>query len=102
MDLRGLNNGDNLLNCPVMIVGAGPAGISTWLHLQREDPCCLPMGANSLSWISSASTNPTIDLMNSIAGGSSRMRRSYINAEPSPELRGCQTHPEADAARARM
>jgi menaquinone-9 beta-reductase len=25
-------------NCPIMIVGAGPAGISTWLHLQKEAP----------------------------------------------------------------
>ncbi len=38
MHLRGLNNGDSLLNCPIMIVGAGPAGISTWLHLQKEAP----------------------------------------------------------------
>jgi flavin-dependent dehydrogenase len=38
MHLRGLKNGDNLLNRPIMIVGAGPAGISTWLHLQQEDP----------------------------------------------------------------
>jgi len=29
---------DNLRSCPIMIVGAGPAGISTWLHLQKESP----------------------------------------------------------------
>jgi flavin-dependent dehydrogenase len=33
-----LNTADTLLNCPIMIVGAGPAGISTWLHLQKEAP----------------------------------------------------------------
>lgn len=38
MHLRGLNNGENLLNCPIMIVGAGPAGISTWLYLQKTAP----------------------------------------------------------------
>ena len=38
MHLRGLNTGDSFLNCPIMIVGAGPAGISTWLHLQKEAP----------------------------------------------------------------
>jgi flavin-dependent dehydrogenase len=38
MPLRELNTGDNLLNCQIMIVGAGPAGISTWLHLKKEAP----------------------------------------------------------------
>lgn len=38
MPLRKLNTGDNLLKCPIMIVGAGPAGISTWRHLQKEAP----------------------------------------------------------------
>jgi flavin-dependent dehydrogenase len=38
MPSRGLNTGDSLSNCPIMIVGAGPAGISTWLHLQKEAP----------------------------------------------------------------
>jgi flavin-dependent dehydrogenase len=38
MHLLGLNSGDNLLNCPIMIVGAGPAGISTWLHLKKYAP----------------------------------------------------------------
>jgi len=38
MHLRGLNSGDSLLNCPIMIVGAGPAGISTWLHLKKYAP----------------------------------------------------------------
>jgi len=38
MPSRGLNTGDNLLNCPIMIVGAGPAGISTWLNLQEQAP----------------------------------------------------------------
>ncbi len=33
-----LNAGDNLLNCLTIIVGAGPAGISTWLHLQKNNP----------------------------------------------------------------
>jgi menaquinone-9 beta-reductase len=30
------NTDGRLLTWPVMIVGAGPAGISTWLHLQKE------------------------------------------------------------------
>jgi flavin-dependent dehydrogenase len=38
MRLQELNTGNNLVNCPIMIVGAGPAGISTWLHLQKESP----------------------------------------------------------------
>jgi flavin-dependent dehydrogenase len=38
MNLRGLNSGNSSLNYPIMIVGAGPAGISTWLHLQKEAP----------------------------------------------------------------
>jgi flavin-dependent dehydrogenase len=38
MPSRGLNTRDALLNCPIIIVGAGPAGISTWLHLQRAAP----------------------------------------------------------------
>ena len=38
MRSRGLNTGENLPNCPTMIVGAGPAGISTWMHLQKEAP----------------------------------------------------------------
>ncbi len=38
MPSRGLNTRDNLLNYPIMIVGAGPAGISTWMHLQKEAP----------------------------------------------------------------
>jgi flavin-dependent dehydrogenase len=38
MPSRELNTADTLLNCPIMIVGAGPAGISTWLHLQKEAP----------------------------------------------------------------
>jgi flavin-dependent dehydrogenase len=29
---------NQLFNSPIMIVGAGPAGISTWLHLQKEAP----------------------------------------------------------------
>lgn len=29
---------DNLLDCEVMIVGGGPAGISTWLHLLKYAP----------------------------------------------------------------
>lgn len=36
--MRRLNTKNSLLNCPIMIVGAGPAGISTWLHLQKEAP----------------------------------------------------------------
>jgi flavin-dependent dehydrogenase len=36
MPSRMLNTGNGLLNCPIMIVGAGPAGISKWLHLQKE------------------------------------------------------------------
>jgi menaquinone-9 beta-reductase len=38
MPSRGLKPTAGLLNCPIMIVGAGPAGISTWLHLQKEAP----------------------------------------------------------------
>jgi menaquinone-9 beta-reductase len=38
MPSRGLNIRDSLLNCPIIIVGAGPAGISTWLHIQKEAP----------------------------------------------------------------
>jgi flavin-dependent dehydrogenase len=38
MTSRELNTGEKLLNCPIMIVGAGPAGISTWLHLQKDAP----------------------------------------------------------------
>jgi flavin-dependent dehydrogenase len=38
MPSRASNTGDGLLNCPIMIVGAGPAGISTWLHLQKYIP----------------------------------------------------------------
>jgi flavin-dependent dehydrogenase len=38
MPSRELNTQDILLNCPIMIVGAGPAGISTWMHLQEEAP----------------------------------------------------------------
>ena len=38
MPSRGLKTADSLLHCPIMIVGAGPAGISTWLHLQKEAP----------------------------------------------------------------
>ncbi len=33
-----LNTKNSFSNCPTMIVGAGPAGISTWLHLQKEAP----------------------------------------------------------------
>ncbi len=36
MHLRGLNSGDSTLNCSIMIVGAGPAGVSTWLHLKKN------------------------------------------------------------------
>jgi menaquinone-9 beta-reductase len=38
MPSRSLNTKERLLNCPIMIVGAGPAGVSTWLHLQKEAP----------------------------------------------------------------
>jgi len=38
MPSRELNTADILLNSQIMIVGAGPAGISTWLHLQKEAP----------------------------------------------------------------
>lgn len=38
MPTRRLNTADSLLRFPIMIVGAGPAGISTWLHLQKEAP----------------------------------------------------------------
>jgi len=38
MPTRRSNTKNSLLNCPIMIVGAGPAGISTWLHLQKEAP----------------------------------------------------------------
>jgi flavin-dependent dehydrogenase len=32
-----LNSANSSLDCAVMIVGGGPAGISTWLHLQKYD-----------------------------------------------------------------
>jgi flavin-dependent dehydrogenase len=38
MPSRAVKIGDNLFNCPIMIVGAGPAGISTWLHLRKYAP----------------------------------------------------------------
>ncbi len=38
MPSRGSKATIGLLNCPIMIVGAGPAGISTWLHLQKVVP----------------------------------------------------------------
>ena len=33
-----LNTEDSALDCAIMIVGGGPAGISTWLHLQKHAP----------------------------------------------------------------
>jgi len=33
-----LNTKDRVLDCTIMIVGGGPAGISTWLHLQKYAP----------------------------------------------------------------
>lgn len=36
--MLGLKSGGSFLDCSIMIVGAGPAGISTWLHLQKEAP----------------------------------------------------------------
>lgn len=38
MVLNNLIAEDAVINCEVMIVGAGPAGISTWLHLQKYAP----------------------------------------------------------------
>jgi len=38
MALTKLFAEDRVLNCEVMIVGGGPAGISTWLHLQKYAP----------------------------------------------------------------
>jgi menaquinone-9 beta-reductase len=38
MPSRRLKTTARLFNCPIMIIGAGPAGISTWLHLQKEAP----------------------------------------------------------------
>lgn len=38
MHLRGSNDRDSISDCPIMIAGAGPAGISTWLHLQKKAP----------------------------------------------------------------
>ena len=35
---QSLNTKGTTLDCTVMIVGAGPAGISTWLHLQKYAP----------------------------------------------------------------
>ncbi len=36
MASQGSKTRDSFLNRPIMIVGAGPAGISAWLHLQKE------------------------------------------------------------------
>jgi len=36
--LQKLTPSKNASDCEVMIVGAGPAGISTWLHLQKYEP----------------------------------------------------------------
>jgi flavin-dependent dehydrogenase len=38
MDTKKLKTEDNVLDCEVMIVGGGPAGVSTWLHLQKYAP----------------------------------------------------------------
>lgn len=38
MEPETYNYTDNMVDCEAMIVGAGPAGISTWLHLQRYAP----------------------------------------------------------------
>ena len=38
MVLKKFNTEDSVLDCKVMIVGGGPAGISTWLHLQKYAP----------------------------------------------------------------
>ena len=38
MALQKLPTQKNALDCEVMIVGGGPAGISTWLHLQKYAP----------------------------------------------------------------
>lgn len=38
MFVKKLKSEDNVLDCEVMIVGGGPAGVSTWLHLHKYAP----------------------------------------------------------------
>jgi flavin-dependent dehydrogenase len=38
MFVKKLKSEDNVLGCEVMIVGGGPAGVSTWLHLHKYAP----------------------------------------------------------------
>jgi flavin-dependent dehydrogenase len=45
MGSNSTDSGKHLLACDVMIVGAGPAGISTWLHLHKWAP---QLSANSV------------------------------------------------------